>query len=128
MRQAPFLLLMVDDLMVASRLEATARHLGYAVRSAHSTSDFWAAIEAGPSLVLLGTHATRLPWRELLATLRERPLAAPVLAFGSHQDAATRADARQAGVTRWVPNSRLVTELPALIHALATGPAPLQPE
>jgi DNA-binding response OmpR family regulator len=115
----PFLVVAVDDLMAGSRIEATARHLGYEVRYARSAEQFWSAVADKPAVVVLGTHHTRLPWEQLLATLRAHPDPPPVLAFGSHMDAETRARARRAGVTRWVANSRVATDLPSLIQELA---------
>ena len=115
----PFLLLVVDDFMVGSRLELVARHLGYATRAARGEEAFWAGVEARPALVLLATHATKLPWEALIRELARRDDRPPVLAFGSHMDAETRARARRAGVTRWVANSRIATDLPQLILQLA---------
>jgi DNA-binding response OmpR family regulator len=115
---AAFVLLVADDLMVASRIEATARHLGFDVRQAGTPDAFWAAVADRPALVLLGTERTRLDWETLLTELHARPDPPPVLAFGPHLDAAQRTRARAAGVTKWVPNSRLATELPTLIETL----------
>ena len=123
----PFLLLLVDDLMAGSRIEVAARHLGYEVRYARSVDQFRAGIDDRPALVLLGTHHTRLPWETLLTDLRGHGDAPPVLAFGSHMDTATRQRARQAGVTRWVANSKLASELPSLIRRLAREPASRPP-
>lgn len=113
--------------MAGSRIEAGARHLGYGVRLARSADDFWRGIDDGPALVLLGTHQTRLPWEALLADLRSRADAPPVLAFGSHVDRVTRERAVAAGVARWVPNSAMATQLPDLVRSLARGPAPSPP-
>ena len=104
--------------MVASRVEGVARHLGYGLRQARSVEQFWQAIGDQPSLVLLSTQHTRLDWETLLADLHAQPEAPPVLAFGPHMDADQRGRARAAGVTKWVPNSRLATDLPALIGEL----------
>lgn len=117
------LLLLVDDLMAASRIETTARHLGYGILHARTTDEFWRGISAGPALVLLGTHHTRLPWEVLLRQLKGWPDPPPVLAFGSHMDAGTRARARRAGVARWVANSRLAESLPRLIAEVGRGEA-----
>jgi DNA-binding response OmpR family regulator len=108
-----------DDLMVASRVEGVARHLGYDLRQARSVDQFWQAVGDQPCLVLLSTQHTRLDWEALLAELYARSDAPPVLAFGPHMDADQRGRARAAGVTKWVPNSRIATELPALIGELA---------
>lgn len=114
-----FLLLLVDDLMAGSRIEATARHLGYAARYARSAEAFWAALDEGPALVLVGTHHTRLPWESLLEQLQRRPAPPPVLAFGAHVDTETRRRARALGVTRWAANARMAADLPTLIRETA---------
>ena len=114
--------------MAGSRIEATARHLGYAVRPARSVEEFWRGVDDGPALVLLGTHQTRLPWEELMAELSSRPERPAVLAFGSHVDVATRERALAAGVTRWVPNSVLASQFPELLRDLAHGPSPAAPQ
>ena len=108
-----------DDLLVGSRVELVAHHLGYALRQVRTPNEFWAAIDERPALVLLGTRGTRLAWEDLLDQLKGRPDPPPVLAFGPHLDAEERARARRAGVTRWVPNSRLASDLPQLIRELA---------
>ncbi len=118
----PFLLLALDDLMTGSRLEVAATHLGYETRYARSAQEFRAGVAAGPALVLLATHQTRLPWESLLAEMREQPDRPPVLAFGSHVDAETRQRARRAGATRWVANSRIAADLPGLLRDLAREP------
>ncbi len=110
--------------MASSRIEATAGHLGYDVRSARSTEDFWRGVEEGPALVLLATHRTRLPWEALLSELSGLAEHPPVLAFGSHVDTQARDRARAAGATRWVPNSVLAAQLPELIRELARGSQP----
>ena len=105
--------------MVASRVEGAARHLGFGLRQARTPEQFWQAVDEQPALVLLSTQHTRLDWEGLLAELQQRPEPPPVLAFGPHMDADQRGRARAAGVTKWVPNSRLATDLPALISDLA---------
>jgi DNA-binding response OmpR family regulator len=111
--------LVADDLMVASRVEGVARHLGFVVRQVRSPEQFWQSVDEQPALVLLSTQHTRLDWETLLSDLHTRPDAPPVLAFGPHMDADQRARARAAGVTKWVPNSRMATDLPDLIGQLA---------
>jgi DNA-binding response OmpR family regulator len=115
----PSLLLVADDLMVASRVEGVARHLGFLLRQARTTEQFWNAVDEQPALVLLSTQHTRLDWESLLGHLQERKDAPPVLAFGPHMDAEQRGRAKAAGVTKWVPNSRMATDLPQLIGELA---------
>jgi hypothetical protein len=104
--------------MVASRVEGVARHLGFGLRQVRSPEQFWSGVSDQPALVLLSTQHTRLDWEALLADLHARPDAPPVLAFGPHMDAEQRGRAKAAGVTKWVPNSRLATDLPQLIREL----------
>ena len=116
------MLVVVDDLMTGSRIEATAHHLGYEVHFARTVEDFWRGVDDGAALVLVGTHQTRLAWEALVSELTARPGAPAVLAFGSHVDAETRDHALAAGVSRWVPNSVLATRLPELIPNMTRGP------
>jgi hypothetical protein len=104
--------------MVASRVDGVARHLGFVLRQARSVDQFWAAISDQPALVLLSTQHTRLDWEALLSDLHARPDPPPVRAFGPHMDADQRGRARAAGVTKWVPNSRIATDLVELIREL----------
>jgi CheY-like chemotaxis protein len=105
--------------MVASRVDGVARHLGYALRQVRSLEQFWQSVEEKPALVLLSTQHTRLDWETLLRELGQRPDPPPVLAFGPHMDADQRGRARAAGVTKWVPNSRLATDLLELIKSMS---------
>ena len=107
--------------MVASRVEGVAGHLGFGLRQVRSADQFWLAVSDQPALVLLSTQHTRLDWEALLSELHARPHPPPVLAFGPHMDAEQRGRAKAAGVTRWVPNSRLATDLPQLIRELAAA-------
>ena len=121
------LLLVADDLMVSSRIELVAKHLGYELLSVRTPAAFEAGVERDPQLILLGTHATRLDWVALLQSLKARASAPPVLVFGPHADAETRRRAREAGATRWIANSRLAEALPSIIEAMISG-APVASE
>ena len=105
--------------MVASRVEGVAGHLGFSLRQARNPEQFWQSVDQGPALVLLSTQHTRLDWETLLRELGQKPDPPPVLAFGPHMDADQRGRARAAGVTKWVPNSRMATDLAQLIGELA---------
>ena len=105
--------------MVASRVQGVARHLGFLLRQARTADQFWQGVDDGPALVLLSTQHTRLDWETLLKDLAVRSEPPPVLAFGPHLDADQRGRAKAAGVTKWVPNSRMATDLPQLIGQLA---------
>ena len=105
--------------MAGSRIELTAKHMGYEVRYARTLEQFTAGVADRPALVLMATHQTRLPWESFLAELQGHPDPPTVLAFGAHVDVETRGRARRAGVTRWVANSRLAADLPGLIQEMA---------
>jgi hypothetical protein len=48
----------------------------------------------------------------------------PVIAFGSHVDLETQAEARKAGATRVIANSKLAADLPGIVQrALRKGVA-----
>jgi len=120
------LLLLADDLLLASRVEAAARAAGWPVELPRGADAFWTAIRSErPALVLVGMAATRLPWEALVADLKRDDAlrTIPVLAFGPHQDAALRARARAAGCDRVVANSQVVTELPRLLRELGLAVA-----
>jgi DNA-binding NtrC family response regulator len=52
-------------------------------------------------------------WAQAIGAARE--LALPVIAYGSHVDTETMAQARAAGATRVIANSKLAADLPAIV-------------
>ena len=111
-------MLLADDVMLASRIQVTAGHLGYELRQARTERDVERTLSERPALLLLSTQYAKLDWEGLLCSLRERDDAPPVLAFGPHMDLEQRQRALKAGVTKWVPNSKLATDLAGLIHEM----------
>jgi CheY-like chemotaxis protein len=113
------MLAVVQDLMAASRLAASARALGWTVTFAETREQFERALrDERPALVLIGLAALQLPLAELVATVRADPAAArtPVIAFGPHLDLELRQRALAAGCTAMVGNSRVATDLAGLLR------------
>ena len=102
-------LVLCDDLLFASKITATASALGLKVRIARTPAALleWAAQER-PGGVLLDLHHPQLNLPDLLAALGP----VPVVAFGSHVEAATLHAARQAGCSLVLPRSKFVERLP----------------
>jgi hypothetical protein len=99
-----------DDLMLASRVDATLTAAGHHVVLARSLAE--ASLD-GAELVVADLDV-------------ERPqalvgLGVPVLGYYSHVDADTRRAAVDAGVDLVVPRSRMARELPALAEKLLAG-------
>ncbi len=123
--QAPIVAL-VDDLLLASRVEANCRALGWPVVFPRGTETFWTLLrERRPALVLVGMSATRLPWETLVSEMKRDPTLrdVPVVAFGSHMDLALRQRAREAGCDRVVANSQIATEFASLLAQVGLGAA-----
>jgi CheY-like chemotaxis protein len=114
------ILALVDDLIMASRVESGSRAAGYPVVLPRSADEFRQVARARPALVLVGVSATRQPWQTLVGELKADPNLAgiPVLAFGSHLDLALRERALAAGCDRMVANSQVALAFPALLQQL----------
>lgn len=106
-------LMLCDDLIFYSRVSATARAAGLAVRQVRTpTALLEAARQAPPGGVILDLQAEGLDVPGLLAGLREVcPVMPRVTAFGSHILAEALRAARQAGCDRVLPRSVFVKEL-----------------
>lgn len=106
-------LMLSDDLIFASRVTATARAAGLAVKVVRTPDLVLSAARAHPPTgVILDLHNPGLDLPALLAGLREACPAMPrVVAYGSHVEAETLRAARQAGCDRVMPRSQFVTEL-----------------
>src|SRR5436190_6940757 len=112
---------LVDDLMMASRVETAGRASGWDVAFPATAEAFRAALaETPPALVLVGMSATRLPWESLVADIRRDPELAviPVVAFGSHMDLPLRERALAAGCDRVVANSQVATDFPGVLRRM----------
>ena len=106
-----------DDLMVRSRIEAAAPEDG-TLSFPRSAQDFAAQLDPPPDLIIVGMAATRLPWPDLIRAARANPASreVPVLAFGPHKNLELRSRALEAGAERVMANSALMLALPRLLR------------
>jgi DNA-binding response OmpR family regulator len=106
-----------DDLMVRSRIEAAAP-ADAELSFPRSAAAFEAQLDPAPNLILVGMAATRLPWSDLIRAARANPASreAPVLAFGPHKNLELRSRALEAGADRVMANSALMLALPRLLR------------
>ncbi len=111
------ILYLVPDLMFGTRLEDAAGHLGYRAEEVSVGAIFEAVIaDKRPDLVVLTFDRTGPGWEELASAAKRAGV--PVLAFGSHIDAASFKRARELECDRVVPRSKMSAELPDLLKAL----------
>ncbi len=118
------ILVLVDDLMFASRIEGTLGACGYDVRIAPVTRE--AAIIARewvPEGIVISFGAPFQDWEGAIRAIRAEPSLAemPLLAFGPHVDTAGRAAAVAAGATHVVTNGAFFNRMPDVIAVLLGG-------
>jgi hypothetical protein len=113
-------LLLDNDLFFVAKISATLKHAGYTTQTARTLDAFTQGLADQPNIALVNTAARGVDWRAGIAAAREADV--PVIAFGSHVDLETQTEARKAGATRVIANSKLATGLPGIIErALRTG-------
>jgi CheY-like chemotaxis protein len=116
-------LLLSDDLLFRSRITGTAEALALKVAVARTAEDLLRLAEQyRPSCVLIDLHNPGLAIADAVTRLKQLQPAPRIIAYGSHVDAATLRQAREAGCDRVLPRSQFVDELP---RALATWMSPL---
>ena len=107
-------LLLDNDLFSVAKISATLKHAGYTTRTARTLDAFTQGLASKPDIVLVNTAARGVDWRAGIMAARDADV--PVIAFGSHVDLETQAEARQAGATRVIANSKLATDLPGIVE------------
>ena len=125
------ILLLDSDLFFVVKVRTTLQHAGYTVQTARTAADFTrrlaaaaaAAAAAAPALALVNTAIAGQDWRGAITAARAAGI--PVIAFGSHVDLETQQQAREAGATRVIANSKLAADLPGIVARTlrATSPA-----
>lgn len=107
-------LLLDSDLFFSVKVTDTLKHVGYQTRTVRQMAAFTQALEdERPVLVLVNTAARGIDWRAGIVAARNAGI--PVVAFGSHVDLATQEEARQAGATSVIANSKLASDLPGVV-------------
>ena len=121
---ASLILLLDNDLFFVVKVRTTLQHAGYTVQTARAVADFTRRLaEDSPALALVNTAIAGQDWRGAITAARAANI--PVVAFGSHVDLETQQQAREAGATRVIANSKLAADLPGIVARTlrATSPA-----
>jgi DNA-binding NtrC family response regulator len=113
-------LLLDNDLFFVTKITTTLKHASYVTRTARTLDAFTQGLSDRPDIALVNTAARGVDWQAGIAAARSAGV--PVIAFGSHVDLETQAEARKAGATRVIANSKLATDLPGIVErALRAG-------
>ena len=110
----------VDDMFFASKIRATAEHLGVAVRFARGLDEaLEAARQDKPSLVIADLHAQKCDPFNLAEQLKadETLRAVPLVGFFSHVQTELQQRAEQAGYDRVMPRSLFTKRLPEILES-----------
>lgn len=108
----------VDDMFFASKIRATAEHLGVAVHLAKSTADVLAAAKARePALIIADLHGQKYDPFTLAEQLKadECTRKVPLIGFFSHVQTALQHKAVSAGYDRVMPRSAFTRQLPQIL-------------
>lgn len=108
-------LLLDPDLFFAVKVSAMLKHIGIETTTVRQASEWSRQLEAERfTIALVNTAARGVEWREAIGAGRDAGV--PVIAYGSHVDTEAQAQARAAGATRVIANSKLAAELPAIVE------------
>jgi CheY-like chemotaxis protein len=117
MPDAPAVVMLVDDLMFASRIREAAKAKGVAVASARTTAQVIDACKAGARTVIADLDSPRVDALEAIQAVADDPAlgAVHLVGFFSHVETEAARAARAAGCRTVLPRSAFVRDLPALI-------------
>jgi hypothetical protein len=113
----PVVVAHVRDLLFSSRIQETARHLGYRFRVARSLDDLRAALTDPPRLLMLDLTASDLDQDAALREIDAAGRPAPVLGWTTHALWKTTKPLHDR-LDRVVTREKLTAELPALLREL----------
>ena len=115
----PCLVMIVPNLMFATRIEDAARSAGAAVFTPIDQAAFLTALRDGARLVIIDSSADNVPWLEWVRAAKDDPSAAavPILAFGAHKDLDLRNRALGAGVDHYLARSNFSEGLNEFVAA-----------
>jgi PleD family two-component response regulator len=109
----------VDDMFFASKIRATAEHLGLDVRFAKSVETVMETAHAElPSLIIADLHSGKCNPFNLAEQLKadEQLRAVPLVGFFSHVQTALRERAEASGFDRIMPRSAFSKYLPEILE------------
>jgi CheY-like chemotaxis protein len=110
----------VEDMFFASKIRATAEHLGIDVRFARSAeSALESARRERPSLIIVDLHSRAVDPFALAEALKadEQLRDVPLAGFFSHVETDLRRRAEQAGYDRVLPRSAFTKHLPDILSS-----------
>ncbi len=119
MNTQPSIVMIVPNLMFATRIEDAARAAGAAVLSPTDQATFLAALRDGARLAIIDASADNVPWLKWIRAAKDDPTteAVPILAFGSHTDLELRNRTLGAGVDRYLARSNFSDGLVEFVAA-----------
>ena len=113
-------LILVEDLLFCSRIEAAAAHLAVPVIAVGEPTK---ALRLGPEtsweMALVDLDAQPEAALHAIRHLRERSPKQPIVGFCSHVDVDLQQRGREAGCSLVLPRSAFAQSLPALLHQAA---------
>ena len=108
-------LLLDPDLFFAVKVSAALKHMDITTVTARTFDVWMRRLESERFVVaLVNISARGVPWAQAISEARDRGV--PVIAYGSHVETEAQAQARAAGATRVIANSKLATDLPAIVE------------
>jgi len=116
---AESIILIVDDLMFAPKLESALNRLNYQPLFAVNETDLTAALRQAPVLVIVDLFSRGFDWEALLRLMKgagKKARHVPVLGFGPHIDLELREKALLAGCDAVVGRGAITGQLPQLIE------------
>ncbi len=149
MTPTPKIIAFVDDLLFGSKIEATARHLGYAIEFKPTAVDIAPPdvledktmrpgealhgragqltsyiVAQQPALLIFDLDNQTIPWQKWLASLKSSPATRriPALCFAAHVHKELLDEATQRGADKVVSRGKLSAKLPALLTELVRVP------
>jgi DNA-binding NtrC family response regulator len=115
-------LLLDTDLFFSVKVTDTLRHIGIETRTVRRLEDFIQALsyDPPPVMALVNTAARGVDWSAGIAAASRAHIRC--IAFGAHVDLITQEQARKAGATRFLSNSRLSSDLPSIVTRMLSQP------
>jgi DNA-binding NtrC family response regulator len=114
--------LLDTDLFFSVKVTDTLEHIGIQTRTVRRLEDFLQALshDPPPVMALVNTAARGVDWSAGIAAARRAHVRC--IAFGAHVDVATQEEARRAGATRFLSNSRLSSDLASIASRMLSKP------
>lgn len=107
-------LLLDPDLFFAVKVSAVLKHMDIATVTARSLDSWIRRLESERFVVaLVNISARGVAWEQAISVACASGV--PVIAYGSHVETEAQAQARSAGATRVIANSKLAADLPAIV-------------